>query len=146
MRRRKRDWSDDRGLGDVVAMIFILPIFFGVIMLWTFVARQGIAVNNVAHAADVGARAASRSRSPDAAGTNAVVAVNATLAGSATTCAGGAGVSVAADQWEPGGVVTVSVTCSVQRGDLAAIAAPDRSFTATSRAVIDRFRSFEETP
>ena len=133
---------DDRGDGDVLAMIFVVPLAFGVILLYTFVGRQSASVSAVTHAADVGARAAALAGSAGEATPAARNAVSATLAGSDTTCAGGPVVSVTATSWTPGGIVTVTVTCQVQTGDLQAIAAPGQAKTASSDAIIDRYGEF----
>jgi Flp pilus assembly protein TadG len=133
---------DDRGDGDVIAMMFIVPLAFGVILLYSFVGRQAASVSSTTHAADVGARAAALAGSATDAPDAARAAVTATLSGVGTSCAGGPGVEVSATEWAPGGVVTVTVTCRVETGDLAAINAPGQAKTVSGSAIIDRYREF----
>lgn len=135
--------SDDRGDGDVAALLFLAPLAFGVVLLFVFVGRQGAAAESVTHASQVAARSASLERSPVAAQAAAASAAESTLSAAGTACAGGPEVVVAADAWEPGGSIEVTVTCRVETDDLAAIAAPSRSLSATSRAIIDTYRSFD---
>lgn len=134
---------DERGDGDVVALMFLAPLAFGVVLLFVFVGRQGAANQSVTHASQVAARSASLERdeaSAEAAGADAAAA---TLVAAGTACIGGPSVSVTADSWTPGGVIEVTVVCSISTGDLGAIGAPSRSFSSTSRAVIDTYRSFD---
>jgi Flp pilus assembly protein TadG len=144
MTTRRRFWADERGSGDVAAMMFIVPLIFGVVLLFVFLGRQGAAVEGVTHASHVAAVAAAQQRDPGAAQGAAAQAASSTLSAAGTACVGGPAVAVSADRWEPGGTVTVTVTCAVQRGDLDAIAAPARTFRARSTAVIDTFRGFSE--
>lgn len=138
----RRLWSDERGDGDVAAMIIIVPLIMGVVLLFVFIGRQGAAAEGVTHAAHVAAVAASHERDAASAQQAAHAAAASTLSASGTSCAGGPQVSISADQWAPGGVITVTVVCSVQNSDLSAIGAPARSSTGSSRAVIDRYRGF----
>lgn len=133
---------DDRGNGDVLAMIFIVPLAFGVILLYSFVGRQAASVQAVTHAADVAARAAALAGSPGAGQSAATAAATNTLSGAGTVCAGGPAVSATATAWAPGGIVTVTVTCTIETGDLTAIAAPGTTKTASSDAIIDTYREF----
>jgi len=138
----RRLWSDERGDGDVAAMIIIVPLIMGVVLLFVFLGRQGTAAEGVTHAAHVAAVAASHERDPGSAQQAAHSAAASTLSAAGTACAGGPQVSISADRWAPGGVITVTVVCAVDRSDLSAIGAPARSATGTSRAVIDHYRGF----
>jgi len=135
--------SDERGDGDVAALMFLAPLAFGVILLFVFVGRQGASNQSVNHASQVAARSASLERDQASAQAAGADAAAATLDAAGTACVGGPSVSVTADSWTPGGVIEVTVMCSVSTGDLGAIAAPSRSFSSTSRAVIDTYRSFD---
>ena len=143
----KRWWhrvrADTRGGTDVAAMMFIIPVAFGAVMLFVFFGRQGSAAEGVTHAAHVAARAASLERSAGAAESAAHGAAAATLSAAGPACAGGPEVSVEADAWAPGGIVAVTVSCSVATGDLGAIDARARTFTGRARAVIDTYRGYE---
>jgi len=134
---------DERGDGDVAALMFLAPAAFGVVLLFVFVGRQGASVESVTHASQVAARSASLERSQAAAEAAGTATAVATLSAAGTACVGGPEVSVSATVWAPGETIEVTVTCAVATGDLGAISAPSRSFTATSRAVIDTYRSFE---
>jgi hypothetical protein len=139
----RRWWRDERGDGDVAAMLFIVPLAMGIVLLLVFVGRQGVAVEGVTHAAHVAAVAAARQRDPAAAQQAAVTAATATLTEAGTACAGGPEVGVSASEWAPGGVITVTITCTITTGDLAAIDAPQRTVSSSSSAVIDQFRGFQ---
>ena len=71
-----------------------------------------------------------------------MAAASSTLSAAGTACADGPAVVVSADRWAAGGIVTVTVTCTVERDDLDAIAAPARTLSARSTAVIDTYRGF----
>jgi len=135
--------GDDRGSSDVAAMMFIVPLAFGAVMLFTFVGRQGAGAEGVVHAAHVAAVAASTERDAGSAQAAATRTAASTLSAAGTACAGGPSVSVAADAWASGGTVTVTVTCTVATGDLGAIDAPARTLTASASAVIDTYRGYE---
>jgi Flp pilus assembly protein TadG len=141
MRRR---WRDDRGEGDVAAMMFVIPLAMGLVMLFVYFGRQGAAAEGVAHASHVAAVAAARERDPGTARAAASRAAAATLASDGTSCAGGPTVSTSADRWEPGGVITVTVTCRVATGDLGAINAQARTLRGSSQAVIDTYRGYAD--
>lgn len=134
---------DERGDGDVAAMLFIVPLAMGIVLLLIFVGRQGNSAEGVTHAAHVAAVAAARERDPGTAQAAAVTAAASTLSAAGTACAGGPSVAVSAGEWAPGGFVTVTVTCHVETGDLGAIGASERSLVGSSTAVIDRFRGYE---
>ena len=133
---------DERGDGDVAGMFFIVPLIFGVVLLFVFLGRQGAAAEGATHAAHVAAVAASHQRDQASATTAAHEAATSTLAAAGTACAGGPSVSVTADRWAPGGVVTVDVSCDVATDDLGAIGAPVRTLRGSSQAVLDRYRGF----
>lgn len=135
--------SDERGDGDVAALMFLAPLAFGVVLLFVFVGRQGASVESVTHASQVAARSASLERSRGAAEVAGASAANATLAAAGTACVGGPNVSVTAERWESGQTIEVTVTCRIATEDLGPIGAPTSSFSATSRAVIDKYRTFE---
>jgi Flp pilus assembly protein TadG len=137
-----RFWRDQRGDGDVAALLFMVPIVFGVVLLFVFLGRQGAAAEGVTHAAHVGAVAASHQRNPGSAEAAARKAAASTLSAAGTACAGGPDVDVSADRWGPGGVVTVTVRCMVDRGDLEVTNAPARTLQGSSRAVFDQYRGF----
>lgn len=141
-RCRDRAPVADRGESDVAALMFVVPLAFGVVLLFTYLGRQGVAAEGVTHASHVAAVAASAQRDPTAAHAAAHDAATATLTSDGTACVGGPVVSVTADRWEPGGTVTVTVSCDVQTGDLGPINARSRRLTESSSAVIDTYRGY----
>ena len=133
---------DERGGSDVAALVVVVPLILGVVLMFVYFGRQGSAAQGVTHAAAVAARAASMERSAGAARSAAGSAANSTLAAAGQSCAGGASVSIGATNWEPGGVVIVTVTC-VASG-IADIGASSRTLSGSARATIDFFRAFDE--
>jgi hypothetical protein len=134
--------GDERGDTSVAALILLVPVALGTVMLFSFWGRQSETSLAVTHAAETGARAASSARDPGAATEAAHRAVTVSLSAAGAVCAGGPAVTVGADVWKPGGVVTVTVGCLVGRADVAAIAAPARTITGVSKAVIDAYRGY----
>lgn len=143
MSRPRPRFRDDRGDGDTAALMFLAPLAIGVALLFVLVGRQGASLEAVTHAAHVGARSASLERSTADAEMAGRTAVENTLRSAGTACEGGPDVSIRSSTWQAGGTVEVTVRCQVTTFDLKAIGAPSRSYEATSRAVIDTYRSFE---
>lgn len=137
-------WHDEHGSADVAAMMFIIPMIMGVVLLFVYIGRQSDSNQGVTHAAQVAARAASLQRDASSAIDAAHAAAASTLSAAGTACAGGPAVQVSTDQWAPGGVITVTVACTVEVGDLGAIGVSAHTFTGTSRSVIDEHRAYEE--
>ena len=138
----RRFRADERGSGDVAAMLFVVPAVFGVVLLFVFLGRQGAAAEGVTHAAHVAAVAASHQRDEPTAELAARNAATSTLSAAGTACTGGPEIVVSADRWAPGGIVTVTVRCTVDRTDLGALDPPSRTLEGTSRAVFDQYRGF----
>jgi len=133
--------ADRRGSGDVAAMVVVVPLALGLVLVWAWFGRQGVAAEGVTHAAAVAARAASQQRSAGEASGAAQAAATSTLAEEGTACAGGPAVAVSASQWAPGGVVTVTVTCEI--AGIADIGAASRSVSSTAHSTIDFHRGFD---
>jgi hypothetical protein len=121
-------------------MIVVVPLGLAAVLLFVLLGRQGVGAEGVTHAAAVAARAASMERSAGAARHAATAAAAATLAAAGTSCAGGPAVDVGATAWEPGGVVSVTVTCRIT--GIGAIGAADRSVSSSARATIDEFWAY----
>lgn len=139
--RRARSLRDDRGDGDVAAIIAIVPLAFGAVLLFMMFGRQGVAAEGVTQAAAAAARAASVERSAGAAQGAAQAAAASTLSAAGTSCTGGPSVSVSATSWEAGGVVNVTVTCHVS--GIASIGASDRTVSGSARSTIDAYRGYD---
>jgi Flp pilus assembly protein TadG len=136
----RRSREDRRGSGDVAAMVVVVPLGLAAVLLFVFFGRQGVAAEEVTHAAAVAARAASLERSAGEAQAAAQAVAAATLAEAGTSCAGGPDVAVAASRWAPGGVVNVTVTCQIT--GIADIGAPSRTVSSSARATIDFHRGY----
>lgn len=137
----RRRLGDERGDGDVAAIIVIVPLAFGAVLLFMMFGRQGVAAEGVTQAAAVAARAASMERSAGAAEGAAQAAAASTLSAAGTSCAGGPSVSVSASSWDAGGVVNVTVTCHIS--GIASIGASDRTISGSARSTIDAYRGYD---
>jgi Flp pilus assembly protein TadG len=131
-------------VGSVSIEVAILAPFLLVILvaLTLYGGRRVTAGNDVRSAAHAGARAATLEATPAGAeaAARAVVATN--LAAAGVRCAGGPEVAVDLGQFQPGGQVTVTVTCTADLSDLAALGVADTAtLNATAVEVVDRFRS-----
>lgn len=142
MNRRRRPAQRDRGAADALGLVVIFPAMLGLALLVLFLGRQVDTRSQVQSAADAAAQAAALQRdvaaARDAAGRTATAMLT-----DASACPGGPDVSIDAAAWAPGGRITVTVACSPSRQGFAAIAAPARTFSATSTARIDPNRAPE---
>ena len=120
--------------------MLMAPLVLSLVMLVFWLGRQVDTNAQVQSAAATAALAAARERTP-AAGINAAQHAADAMLTDSTACDGGAHVVIDARSWEPGGSVTVTVTCSPRRHDLALATPPARSFAATSTATIDQYRA-----
>ncbi|MEO3810765.1 TadE family protein [Sphaerisporangium sp. B11E5] len=124
-----------------VELILLAPLLIVLALLMVALGRLVTArldVNNAAHQA---ARAASLARTPVAAASAARSAAGAALASRRVTCARRT-VDVTLGSFQPGGKVTVSVTCRVRLADIAMVHIPGgTALSARSVAPIDYWRS-----
>ena len=136
--RFHRAVADERGVGEVIQVMFITVVAVVYVLLLTLAGRGAEARNRVEHSAESAAQAAALQRSPDA----AVQAATVTATASLTNCVVPAAVAVDTTDWRPGGVVAVEVRCRIDTGDLAPLPLPG-SLTVTGRsaAVIDSHRA-----
>jgi Flp pilus assembly protein TadG len=121
-------------------MVLMTPIFVAFLMLLAGAGRIVDAQSQVDSAARDAVRAASIARSHDGAEKLAQSGATQSLSG-AGWCQGGPQTNLApSTRWEPGGQVSVTVTCSVDLGDLTFIGLPGtKTMTATSTAPIDKY-------
>lgn len=128
---------DDRG-SVATEMVLLTPVLVVLLLFIAYAGRSGVAVEQVRHAADQGARAASLVRTSSMPST-ASSAVLADLRDNSVSCASP---TVSTSTGTSGGLrtVTVVVSCSVPRRGLALLGAGSRSVTARSTEVIDRYR------
>jgi Flp pilus assembly protein TadG len=131
---------DDCGDGDVAAMVVVIPLAFGLMLLFVMLGRQGVAAEGVTHAAAVAARAASMERNTGDAHAAATTAAASTLSQAGTSCTGGPSVAVSASTWDAGGVVSVTVTCQID--GIGSIGASTKTVSGSARATIDAYRTY----
>jgi hypothetical protein len=140
-----RNWlRDDRGSGEVVAVILIAPVVVAFVVLVFFLGRQVDSRAAVRTAAEAAAQAGARQRDPASAAAAARSTVTDMLT-DPSTCEGGPDIAVDLTDFRPGGSVRVSVTCQINNGDLTALAPPERRYTGLATAVVDTYRA-EEPP
>jgi len=122
-----------------VELVILAPVLVVLMLFVVFVGRAGGAVEQVRHAADEGARAASLVSRP-AMEAAASSAVSADLASNGANCSS---TSVAVSVVDGGNVdsVTVTVVCVVNGVGTELLGAEARSVTASSTEVIDRYRA-----
>lgn len=139
-RQNRRAGADERGAGDIAGIVMIVPLTLALVLLFVHVGRQGVAHNEVTHAAGVAARAASMQRSADGARAAAYAAAATTLGDAGLSCVGGPAVVLGASEWLPGGVVTVTVTCTT--AGVGGIGATGRTTSGSARSTIDQYRTW----
>jgi Flp pilus assembly protein TadG len=119
-------------------MVLLTPVLVVLLLFIAYAGRSGVAVEQVRHAADQGARAASLVRSSAMSGAASAAAL-ADLRANGVSCASP---SVSTATGSSGGLrtVTVTVSCSVSRTGLSLLGVENRSVSARSTEVIDRYR------
>lgn len=132
----------ERGSVSVEAAV-IAPAFVFLMLLVVFTGRVAEAEANVERAAAVGARAASLRQHPAGATTDAVAAIEANLAQAGVPCAELV-TDVDTTNFEPGGTITVTITCHASMADVTLLGVPgSRTFVGHAVEVIDTYRSDE---
>jgi len=135
-------WRSERGSVSVEVAV-IAPAFIFLMLLVVFAGKVSEADGNVERAAAEGARAASLRQDPGSAIADAEAAVAANLASAGVPCTD-LTTNVDTSNFEPGGTVTVTVTCQASMADVTLLGVPgSRTFTATSVEVIDTYRGSE---
>lgn len=129
--------TSDRG-SVATEMVLLTPVLVLLLLFIAYAGRSGVAVEQVRHAADQGARAASLVRS-SAMSSAASSAVLADLRANGVSCASP---SVSTSTGTSGGLrtVTVVVSCTVARTGLSLLGVDSRAVSARSTEVIDRYR------
>jgi Flp pilus assembly protein TadG len=132
--------TDERGSA-AVELAVLAPALVVLMLLVVAGGRVTTTDATVRRLAADAARAASLTRSPDAARAAATDAASAGLAGADGPCQD-VTTLVDTSRFEAGGRVTVDVACTVEFRDVAVLAVPGtRTFHATGVEVIDRYRS-----
>lgn len=136
---RRGDSGSDSGSGSVtVEMVILAPVLIVVMLFIVFLGRATGAVEQIRHAADVGARAASlvgRSNMESIA-TDAAMA---DLSANGVNCSS-TSVSATITNAPGASSVTVTVTCAVNAAGTTLLGASARVVAASSTEVIDRYR------
>ena len=133
---------NERGSVSTEMAVVMVSFFAGFLMLVVFAGRVAQAENDVRSAAHQAARAASLTGNPARAESEARRVVDANLVSSGLTCRNGLDVIVGLDQFQPGGWVTVTVSCRAAFSDVASLAVPGtRTFRSTATEVIDTYRA-----
>jgi len=130
----------DRGEANALGLVLIAPlaIALAVVVLWT--GRRVDTDAQVQAASSAAAQSAAHQRDRSSAVVAATATAQAMLV-DVVACSGGPSVSIAAANFRPGGDVTVAVSCTPARADLALSGAPSQTFSASSTASVDVYRS-----
>lgn len=125
----------------VVEPVILAPIFIAMLLIVVAAGRVQDAAGQLTGAARDGARAASLSRTPDAARTAAEQAVAASVTVQDLRCAGGPSTSIDTGGFAPGGQVRVTVTCVVDLADVAMTGVPGaHTITRTATSPLETYR------
>ena len=130
----------DRGDANALGLVLIAPVAVALAILILWIGREVDTDAQVQAASSAAAQAAARERNP----ASAAAVARSTAAAMLTdvkACAGGPDVSIDASDFRAGGQITVVVSCSPRRSDLALSGAAAATFSATSTASIDTYRS-----
>lgn len=131
----------DEGFG-AVELVLLVPAIVLALLLVVAVGRVEQARLQVTGAARDAARAASLTRSVPAAQVAAQTSAEVALSAESVSCAGGPTISLDGTQFEPGGVVDVTVTCTARLGDLGFPSLPTtKTLTATAASPLEQYRS-----
>ena len=130
----------DRGEANALGLVLIAPVAVALAILILWIGRKVDTDAQVQAASSAAAQAAARQRNPASAVAVARSTAAAMLA-DVQACSDGAAVSIDASDFRAGGQVVVVVSCSPRRSDLALSGASAATFTATSTASIDTYRS-----
>lgn len=130
----------DRGEANALGLVLIAPVAIALAFLILWTGRKVDTDAQVQAASSAAAQAAARQRSPVAA-VGAAQSTAALMLTDVQACSGGPAISIDASQFHAGGEVTVVVACSPQRSDLLLANPGKATFTASSTAPIDLYRS-----
>ena len=133
-------YDSDRGDANALGLVLIAPAAIALAILILWIGRKVDTDAQVQAASSTAAQAAARQRDPASAIAVAQSTAAAMLA-DVTACSDGPAVSIDASDFRAGGQITVVVSCSPRRSDLALSGAAAATFTATSTASVDTYRS-----
>jgi Flp pilus assembly protein TadG len=125
--------------------VVLAPIFIAIVLLVVGLGRYAHGTQLVEQAAAAAARAASLTSGSAQAQGRAVRAATGSLADAGMSCTGMTA-DVDTGSFRPGGVVTVTVTCTADLSGLALSGLPGAvSISATGRAPLEAFRQFSDS-
>lgn len=130
----------DRGEANALGLVLITPVALALAALVLWVGRKVDTDAQVQAASAAAAQAAALQRTPAAAHQAALAAATAMLT-DGKACPGGPRITIDTANFHAGGDVTVVVSCSPLRSDLALAGARPVTFRASSTASIDSFRA-----
>jgi len=130
----------DRGEANALGLVLITPVALALAALVLWVGRKVDTDAQVQAASAAAAQAAALQRTPAAAHQAALAAATAMLT-DGKACPGGPTITIDTANFHAGGDVTVAVSCSPLRSDLALAGARPVTFSASSTASIDSYRS-----
>lgn len=130
--RARAAWSDDRGVSEVIGLVFLTVPIVAFIALLAWAGKAAETVVRVDHAAEASVQAAALQRNAGNARTAATTVANNSLG---NVCAGGPVVSVDTSTFAPGNFVSVTIRCTFGTTD-----GFSETMTTTSSAVIDKYR------
>ena len=130
----------DRGEANALGLVLIAPAAVALAVLILWIGREVDTDAQVQAASAAAAQAAVLQRTPAAAGSAARSTAEVMLT-DVKACAGGPSVSIDTNDFRPGGVVTVVVSCSPERSDLSLVGPKSVRFVATATATIDVHRA-----
>ena len=141
MTRPHHSPGQDRDRGSMTTELVILaPIVIVLLLLVVGLGRYAHGKQLVEQAAAGAARAASLTTSADQASGAATLAAASSLADAGLSCTG-MNTSVDTGSFRPGGVVTVTITCTADLSDAVISGLPGSStFSSTGRAPLETYR------
>ena len=122
-----------------VEMVLLTPVLVLLMVFLVFLGRGGGATEQVRHAADEAARAASQVSASSMHNVAQLIAA-ADLAANGFNCSS-TSVSVGVINTTPVGSVTVTVSCRINQQGTTLLGTSSRTITASSTEVIDRYRA-----
>jgi Flp pilus assembly protein TadG len=137
---RSTPGRDDRG-NAAVELTLIAPVLLVVLLFVVGLGRMAHARQQVESVASDAARAASLERTVSRSGQAARAAADSSLGDAGLSCSSKT-INVDVSNYEPGGTVRVTVTCTADLSDVALAGFPGaRRFTATAVVPIETYRA-----
>jgi Flp pilus assembly protein TadG len=130
----------DRGAAEALSLVLIAPVVIGLALLVVSLGRGVDARAQVRTAAESAAQAAALERTPSEARAAAERAATAMLV-DRDTCAPPPTVVVDTSEFRPGGVVAVTVSCSVSNRGVEVVQPTSGGDSATAWATIEQYRA-----